>query len=267
MGHERVGVLPKSQRWRDVVALIANSALSETDVATIASRTTANLRQRLRNIPTDDGIRAAFKFLVALSVASRTNDPTAALMSLGINVTPDPSPLTLTRAAHDWVDDNRRSLEYAQIAQNAVGDAIAIWTDKNKTRQTRLIEQGDRSFEVWYKSANGAGFCELSRIFFAKFTERYLSYFLEREASAVIPNFQDRDRFQHQLREHVDSVSQNAFETAKITQSFAAGWFNKHANQGMPSDREIAGFLSIAFGKLSEELRREGNLEWSRTLP
>jgi hypothetical protein len=112
---------------------------------------------------------------------------------------------------------------------------------------------------VWGRASNGAGFCELSRLFFAKFTERYLNYFLEREASAALPTIEDRQRFREQLRQHVDQVSQHAFEKAKITQSFAAGWYNRHARRGRPSRLEVERFLSIAFGKIREELLREGS--------
>jgi hypothetical protein len=97
----------------------------------------------------------------------------------------------------------------------------------------------------------------VARIFFAKFTERYLRYFLEREASAELPSLEAREKFSQQLSAHVDAVSQHAFETSKIAQSFAAGWFNNHARNAHPSEREIEGFLGLSFGKLQEELQRE----------
>lgn len=97
----------------------------------------------------------------------------------------------------------------------------------------------------------------MARLFFAKFTERYLNYFVEREASAACRTVEQRDLLQAQLREHVDVVSRHAFETAKIAQSFAAGWYNRHAKTAAPTNDEISGFLAIAFGKLREDLRRE----------
>lgn len=61
------------------------------------------------------------------------------------------------------------------------------------------------------------------------------------------------------LSSHIDDVSRHAFETAKITQSFAAVWFNKHLKTGLPDDEAKAAFLSLAFGKIRDELRREGS--------
>ena len=37
--------------------------------------------------------------------------------------------------------------------------------------------------------------------------------------------------------------------------------FNKHAKEGVPSEKEIEGFLSFAFGKMRDELQREGDKE------
>ena len=90
----------------------------------------------------------------------------------------------------------------------------------------------------------------MAHAYFAAFTKRYLDYFLDREASAVIPTIEERERFD-------DGVARHAAETARITQSFAAGWFNGHTKEGMPTLGEVQGFLGVAFGKLREELLRE----------
>ncbi len=258
MGHERIPALPKTQKWRDVVQQIASIYTSETEVADIAKQTIQIVRSRLRQITRDDGVKAAFQFLVNLSVASRSENPQEYLLDIGIELPNSPTPLSFAKAVKAWMAPKINSLEYGRIAQGAATDAISIWYNQNKTTQGRLFESLDDPFEVWRKAGNGAGFCELSRLFFARFTERYLSYFLEREASAVLEGIHERNEFRRQLEEHVEEISQHAFETAKITQSFAAGWFNKHAREGIPDEKAIEGFLSIAFGKIRDELLREG---------
>ena len=67
MGHERVGALPHTKRWRDVVGQLAESSGSPEDVAAIANDTLENVRVQLRKIHSDDGVVAAFQFLVALT--------------------------------------------------------------------------------------------------------------------------------------------------------------------------------------------------------
>lgn len=261
MGHERVGVLPKTQRWQDLVQQIANFYISNKDVSHIVEKTINNVRFRFRYIQTDMGVKAAFQFLVAISVASRFPNPQEILQNIGIEIPDKPTSLSLAKAVHIWVLKNKNSLEYGQLAQSAAIDAIAIWYEKNSINQLQLFSSLDDPFEVWRKASNGAGFCELARIFFAKFTERYLNYFLEREASAVLQNIYERDYFNSQIQKHIEEISKHAFETAKITQSFSAGWFNKNTKEGIPTGEVIEGFLTLAFGKIREELRRE-SVKW-----
>lgn len=258
MGHERIGLLPKSLRWRQLVQRIADFGSSGTPVTDIAAKTLDNVRSRYERIPQDTGVRAAFEFLVALAIASRSPEPRSELEAVGINLPPNPTPLSVAKALHEWVQERRQSPEYAEIAQGAAVDAVGAWFDQHRDTQQPLFEPSDEAFEVWRKAGNGAGFCELARLFFANMTSRYLSYFLDREASAVLSTIGERDDFQAELQSQVDSISQHAFETSKITQSFAAGWFNRYAREGAPSESEVDYFLKQAFGKIREELLREG---------
>lgn len=258
MGHERVGNLPKTHRWHELVRRIADFEPLASDASEIAEQTLRNVHSRYRRIPQDEGVRAAFVFLVNLAVASRSANPQGGLRAMGIELPANPTPLSIARAIHEWVQARRESAEYAQIAQGAAVDAVGGWYDQHKGAQQSLFEPSDAAFETWRKAGNGSGFCELARLFFANMTTRYLSYFLDREASSALGNLAKREKFQDQLRNHVDEVSRHAFETAKITQSFAAGWFNRYAREDVPSESEVDHFLSLAFGKIREELLREG---------
>lgn len=122
-----------------------------------------------------------------------------------------------------------------------------------------LFQPKSDFLESWRDVGGGSGFCELSRLYFGKLTERYLNYFLDRASTATFATINERERFRRDISSSLDEVSKHAFETAKITQSFAAGWFTKNTRDGLPDSKQIEGFLSIAFGKLREELRREGN--------
>ena len=223
----------------------------------IAERTVRNVSEQFRRAHLDKGVRAAFEFLVLLAVAGRSPDPRAELSKYNIELPEKPTALSFAKAANSYLIQSRDSLEYAQMARGATSDTIASWYRRNKPPQERLFEPPEDSFGVWRTASTGADFCELARLFFASFTERHLNYFLEREASAALPGFTERERFGEQLEEHVDGVSKHAFETAKIAQSFAAGWFNTHARVGTPDQEAISRFLAHAFGKIRGELVRE----------
>ena len=66
MGHERTGALPHSQRWRSVVAQIAEFP-EEGKISDVAKATMTNVRRQFFQIHRDEGVIAAFGFLIALS--------------------------------------------------------------------------------------------------------------------------------------------------------------------------------------------------------
>jgi hypothetical protein len=255
MGHERVGALPLSKRWRAIVQAISATPEGSPDrVADIAAGTLKNVASRFSALHKDSGVQAAFAFLVSLATDHLPRS--VGLASPEFRLEQNPPPIRIAKSLNDWIRNHADSTEYAELACRAAGDTIAEWT-KRETRQKQLFDVDMPAAAVWDRAASAAGFCELTRSFFAHFTRRYLQYFLDREASAAIPSIEGREAFQRSLSAHVVDVSRHAFETAAITQSFAAGWFNNHAREGRPTDREIEGFLSLAFGKLQEELRRE----------
>ena len=251
MGHERTGVLPKNERWAKVVRNIADFSGTEEESRRIANNSLDNVRSRFESVQRDPGVQAAFKCLTSLAVSGA-----GSIGAPDLGLPNNPTPFAVAKALNNAVDARKGSQEYGAIATAAATDAVANWYAQN-SEQSFLFGSAEQNDAIWKKAGTAGGFCEIARLFFAKFTERYLNYFVEREASAVSRSIEQRDLLQKQLRDHIDSVSQHAFETAKITQSFAAGWYNRHARDAMPSDDEITSFLAIAFGKLREDLRRE----------
>lgn len=249
MGHERLGLLPKTKRWRMIVAEIASMDAPPSDVPEIARHTLNALGSRYVDLASDKSVEAAFAFIVDVSRAAAGQLSSVELAGR--------SPLNLTADVTKRLGANEASLEASELVRRAAADAIATWSRENATTQSELFADSE-SHNPWRALGTGAGFCELSRLFFSRLTERYLSYFLDREASAALPSLQAREQFRQQLQKHLGDVSKHSFETAKITQSFAAGWFNKIAAKNQPSAAQLRHFLSYAFEKLREDLRREG---------
>lgn len=255
MGHERVGVLPRTKEWRRLVADIATSSDSPHGAGGLAARTILNVRGRFERIPRDPGFEAAFMFLVGLTTHRiRSGEHVPGYPDLDLSS--DPSSLRLTNWLRSWVDSRSDSKEYAELAKRAGADAIVFWTAKHSS-QGEVFSSESSASQVWADASNGAAFSDVSRVFFGKFVERYLKYFLEREASAQLPSVEARERFSASLEEHVQEISRHAFETTKIGQSFAAGWFNKNARHTRPDIASVRGFLNFSLGKLREELYRE----------
>jgi len=226
-------------------------------VASIASQTLSNVRHQYETLHHDDAVLNTFTFLVVFSNACRSPNPSSELQASGVLIPDEATLLSVVKALRQNISPQLSASEYGQLALAAGADALGQWYKQNATTQLPLFKPSTEFLESWHELGNGSGFCELARLYFGKLTERYLNYFLDRAASTTFSTIQEREQFQHDIRLHVEDVSKHAFETAKITQSFAAGWFNAHARDAVPDQKEIEGFLSVAFGKLRDELRRE----------
>lgn len=254
MGHERIGFLPRSREWRKLVSEIGDVGTDADAVPRLAHRTLHQVRRRFDGLERDPGLEAAFSFILTLCRRGlRAPDADRGpVIDLGQN----PSPLEITRRLNAWIDANTVSAEYAELAKRSGADAIAYWT-KRCSGQRELFDAQHTASQIWRDAATGSAFSEISRVFFGKLLERYLKYFLEREASTQFHRIEDRDAFGENLARHVDSVARHAFEASKITQSFAAGWYNKNARDATPTRDDTQGFLSFALSKLRQELQRE----------
>lgn len=257
MGHERVGRLPKTKKWQRIVGQIANSAQAGFDVSDIAKQTVFNVRQRFRNLQQDDATRTAFTFLVELAVHANNPEALHGFIYSYPHGQGKISPLRVARALQEQTSHCGGKPEYVAIAEGAAADAIALWYETNRPVQDSLFKSFESAPNVWHKASSGSGFCELSRLFFSKVVERYLGYFLYREAAQALSSVEASGRFRESIESYVADISRHAFETSKITQSYAAGWFNKYAVDRIPTDPEIDSFISYAFGKLQDELMRE----------
>jgi hypothetical protein len=250
MGHERVGHLPRTERWTTIVERLPTSTAESS--ATVAEATLNNVRQRMAGLYADPGVQSAFQFLVALAQPSQIANPEIIPKNPG-NI----STVRICAYLHAFVDENTDSLEYAALAKQSASDAIAEWSRATSMQQSLFDDH--HTYDVWAAAASGSGFSQIARLFFASFTERYIKYFLDREASAILETVEKREVLDRNLKNDIDRVTRHAFETSKITQSFAAGWYNKHARAEVPSRKKVRGFLAIAFGKIREELRCEAH--------
>jgi len=256
MGHERVGILPRRKPWNEIVSLLRLALEDEfTKTASLVSQTLAEVKNRYRRLHQDSGVQAAFAYLIALSTSKLPS--VEGLASVDTKLEKNPSPLRITVDLANWVKLHTNSPEYAELACRAAADTISYWS-REKSNQQLLFGDSTNAIHIW-GDTDGRAFSSISRTFFAKLTERYVRYFIERNASAESPSLQSRQRLEAALSAHFDEISRHAFETTKITQSFAAGWFNKNTKTERPGDKKISGFLAVAFGKLQEELSREGN--------
>lgn len=253
MGHERVGILPRRKPWDQIVSDIDNALDgSEKDITRLAADTLRIVRSRFNSFHLDKGVQAAFAYLIALTTSELPHQ--GGLASADPHFQENLSPILITANLNEWVRIHTENPEYSMMASRAAANTIAWWS-REKSQQKLLFDNTIKAQDIWTTDARG--FCTIARTFFANLTDRYLRYFIERSASARTTSIEDRQKLKDSISKHLESISHYAFETAKITQSFAAGWFNNYARFQRPNDKQIRNFLRVAIGKLQEELLRE----------
>jgi hypothetical protein len=257
MGHKRHSGLHKSKVWRKIVAEIGDYAFNDIDVGSLAANTLQHVQAQYSSFENDPSIKSTLEFLLHVSYAFKQVDPIKYLNDNNIIDSDELSVIKLSRAAANYKSDEVSSHEYQTFARQAVVDAIANWYRLNIEAGRSLFHEGIDSNLILRKASSGSGFSELSRLYFSKITERYLKYYLEREAAAALPNLGMRSKFSDAIESHISDISKHAFETTKIAQSFAAGWFNKFARNNFPQEKDIINFIGVSLHKMKSELLRE----------
>jgi hypothetical protein len=254
MGHVRLGVLPKSRKWAQVVDTLRLGAAVEEVAASAADAAEASLQ----GASNDPAFLHAFWLLTQAPLAARGPDFAADLRRLDVRVSDRPSLMDVVGAISDAIDRHAREqggrTDLGEMAQMAAVESLAALAGPSLPS---LFEPTSGEVQrAIGRFASGDRFSALAREFFARLTRRSLDYYLSRELSNHIgagERFGDdgaRSRFDEALDRHCR-------EAARIVETFAGGWFGKNVYQGDGlSPDAVRRFAPIAFGKIRAELRK-----------
>lgn len=257
LGHERIGFLPHTKQWNAIVNQLTKLSNTETHVAQIIDGTLSAVKQTYEKMPYDESVIKSLSFLATLAYSANLNNQVEFLNENGYYIDSKVSLMSLMASAQEYISTEYGSLEINKLARDAVMQSLIDYKQQHESNQISMFSESPQ--KVWEDVGTGAAFCEMSRTFFASFTERQLKYYLERAAASNIDNYDTLQSFNQQLSVQSKAIANHAFEISKLTQSFAAGWYNKNVKTSLPSDKQVEGFLRICFGKLREEFRREAD--------
>lgn len=254
MGHLRLGTLPKTKTWREVVALLEADA-PLLDIADAAARASDRDLGRAADDPV---FRFVSSLLANLPRHARGPGYREFMRTLGISVDETTSVSGLLAGIDRAVDRHAfevdRSSDIGEMAKAAL---LATLSGQLERRLPSLFEPTSAEIRKELASfSSGSGFAGLARDFFARLTYRSLDYFLSRElanhtgAGQRFATDADRTAFQTDLAQHV-------FEASRIVEDFAGGWYGKTVWQKQALDQDaVDRFSRYAFKKLRSELGR-----------
>lgn len=269
MGHTRLGPLPKSKRWEQVVATLTGSELvgyaipsAATQVNRIAAQALSGARKTLAKATDDAGVRYTFYLLTQLVLASRRADWQKALEHHGIELTPDSNVFDLTAEIQNAIDRHvsgtkRGTTDVGEMAQQAAGETLIsllsadtadLFGDKDPTR----LKNSVRSLST------SKGFGKLGQHFFARFVAKFLNFHLSRATAAGLGT--PRLRNLGDIAEFDAALSTHCEESAVIVRDFCRGWYSKTEYEHGINLENTSRFLAIAVRKLQRELQQQGRV-------
>jgi hypothetical protein len=258
VGHIRLGELPRTRKWDEVVELIG----ADGDVASIAAATLRAAEEGFGRAAKDEGVGRAAWLLTQLPVAARQPDYPERLAALGLVVSDAPDLPELIGAFSDAVDSYmRRSggrTDLGEMAQMAAAETLASVLG-SRTQSLFQSTPDDVRTEL-SALATTHQFGLLACGFVASLTRRYLSFFLSRE----LPNHVGgRRRFANaSVRADFDAaLDRHCRQASLIVEDFAGSWFSKtNGEQGITPGGALK-FTWVALKKVRAELRRGARLE------
>ncbi len=254
MGHLRLGHLPRTHRWKQVIALIEDGA----DLPELAEASFHAAQTGLSRVPSDAGFLSVLNAIIGLAAASREKDLRSALGRAGIGPDAQQSSFGFLSSVANILSTNLGEVfprsDVGKIAQNAFLESL--------TRQIRgntgslFGDTGDaKSLTAPFR---GKQLETLMHEFYSGFTSNYLSYYLSREIPQHVGGGQ---RFAN-LDKHAEFARQfdlHCRQTVRIADEFTPGWMGKAIYHGDTGPEAVKRYAHIAFKKLTSEFQRSGD--------
>ncbi len=255
MGHIRLGRLPKTLRWLQVVEILDQVPL---DVPAVAAAAASATEQRLRELPADSSLSYSFWLLTRIAWASRGDTFLADIESLGLRAEESTSSLAFISGVADSVRERLLSetssghvTELSSLAlRRALSETVG---QQGPSLFDSSLADLQRAFRAYSTKEQ---FGSLSRRFFGDFFARLIRSAVDRDVQrhvgkgATLQSVDEAGDFQRALDTY-------ARQSARIVEEFAGSWYSKHnwETRGEISLDEARGFVAVALRKLRMELK------------
>jgi hypothetical protein len=254
MGHIRLGTLPHTRSWQEVISLLEHGA----GVEPIAKATIRAAEEELGKASKDAGVVETVWLLAHLPFAARAEHFEAALLRLGLKVPNEPGLMPLATAFTEAIDarlaNNRGRTDFGEMAQMAAVETL-VGTLSQKTHGFFDAQPADVRRELGKLHA-AKHFGPFAGIFFARVIYKALDYFLSR---ALAQHAGDGRRFTTLGRqaEFSEALETHCREAAAYARVFSGGFVGKHlAPTGEMSKAQARDFAHGAVKKMLRALKR-----------
>jgi hypothetical protein len=260
LGHNRLGRLPKSQRWNEVVGLLETSPQ---DTASVASAVIYAAEERLRKLASDEGLGYSFWLLTRIAWAARGESFQQDLAGLGISVSQTTSTLQFIAQVSARVRAELTSLrssgDFAEIGSLALRRTLLETVgQQGPSLFGSTAEDLQRAFRAYSTQVQ---FGNLAHRFFADFFSCTLRSYVDRELANHVGGNSSLSSIT-ESQQFLDSLDLHARQTARIMEQFSGSWYSKnnYEAQGEISREETQRFVAHALRKIRTELKQQAQV-------
>lgn len=256
MGHIRLGTLPKSRPWRQVLAELDSPQINASAVASAV----ANAAQaQLANLKGDPALTYCFWTLARVLSAARGPDFASGLTEAGISSEGITSGAALVARVAKAVEIGLRHRSAPTVFSRMAELALRETLSREVASRAQSLFGGslDVVQSACREASAPAEFGRVARTFFANYLSRTLKLVTDKELGnrvgpgAAMASPEQALKFQSALDQHCR-------ESAKIVEEYAGGWLSKNnwEQNRRISEESVSGFAAYAIEKLSMELQR-----------
>ena len=255
MGHIRLGELPRTKKWRDVIALIGDGTATPYEVVFAITKAADD---RLDALEDDRALPYLYWLLTRVTWLARTDTFLADLRVEGVRLPERLSGLNflgqLGEMAAREVRRRCKPSVFSELAvrsfKEALGKAIH---ERANTLFGTTMEDIRRAFKA---TSSTREFSRVATDFFSGFLAGFFEFIISKESSNHVGwtrGFRDPTalaEFQQNLRGY-------CFQVTRILEDFSGEWYSKHNWLGDINEHEARRFVAYALTKIRSELRRE----------
>lgn len=255
MGHTRLGNLPRSRKWKEVIGLVAIGAGADQIANAVIRAAEAGL-----NVAADHkGMVESFWLLTQLTAAARETDFAAGLRARGLDVPNQPTLPSILAAVSEAIDksmpNNRGRTDLGEMAQSAAVESInRIVTEKTSSLFGSTAADIQKAFKDLGTEKN---FGQLAKRFFGQLTSKVVQFYVSRESANHVG---DGQRFATLAAKAAfdGALDLHCRQASVIVERFAGEWVSKRKWEKGEVGIERAdakGFSHVAMQKMVAELK------------
>jgi hypothetical protein len=255
MGHIRIGRLPKIRKWKQVINLL-NSV--ESTSSEIAAATAIAAKEFFSEKKADPALTFAYWLLTQITYRARSDDYVGELKKINLDISNVNNVFEflsqIARFANAKVKIKGGTFPISEFAQLSLREVLTetVGQQSQSLFGTKLedIKIACRR----YSSPNQ--FSKLARIYFTKVFKRTLQFFISKESPNEVGSgrkFEDISG----LSDFDIALETYCYQSAKIVEEFAEGWYSKRNWQGEISEQDAKGFVAVAIEKIRNEIALE----------